>query len=330
MVTTPTASTKYVGIYNGTSSSVPSYTAFTWSKYVGDNGVSPTNIVCGNEAQIISCNNDGTVAAATTISIPYAGYIGNTRAACTVTYSTPLPSGITYNSSSSSSASTSGDGVLVFDVAANATLGNASNGVITLTFTCNSLNFIKKFAWSKSIKGDKGTDGKSPYTAYLTNEAQVLMYGTANTITTQLYGYEGTTEQTVTIKSIDGVTASTSTTPTTKTGLNFAVDYVSAVKHPIITFTTTTDLPQSQTAQIPIVYKITGELNDRTIYFSYSTTTKGSTGTAAKVVIVNPSSQMFKSTTGPNGTFTPQYIYLYPTFQGVSYSKWQYSTDGSS
>ena len=51
-------------------------------------------------------------------------------------------------------------------------------------------------------------------------------------------------------------------------------------------------------------------------------------GASAKIVNVNASSQMFKSTTGPTGTFTPQYIYLYPDCQNCTYSKWQYSTDG--
>lgn len=55
----------------------------------------------------------------------------------------------------------------------------------------------------------------------------------------------------------------------------------------------------------------------------------GQAGADAKLVIVNPSSQVFKSTKGSAGTFEPQYIYLYPTFQGCSYSKWQYSTNGT-
>ena len=38
MVTTPTSTTKYIGVYSGTSSTVPAYTAFTWSKYVGNDG----------------------------------------------------------------------------------------------------------------------------------------------------------------------------------------------------------------------------------------------------------------------------------------------------
>lgn len=57
---------------------------------------------------------------------------------------------------------------------------------------------------------------------------------------------------------------------------------------------------------------------------------QGQAGADAKVVNVSPSKQVFKSTTGATGQFTPQYIYLYPTFQGVTYSKWQYSTNGTS
>jgi len=34
----PQSNTKYIGVYTGTSASVPAYTAFTWSKYVGEDG----------------------------------------------------------------------------------------------------------------------------------------------------------------------------------------------------------------------------------------------------------------------------------------------------
>lgn len=54
----------------------------------------------------------------------------------------------------------------------------------------------------------------------------------------------------------------------------------------------------------------------------------GATGTAASLVQITPSALYFKSTTGKDGTFTPEYIYLYPRFQSVSYSNWQYSTNG--
>ena len=174
-----------------------------------------------------------------------------------------------------------------------------------------------------------GVDGTSPYTSYLTNEVQTFAYGTTATVKTNLYAYLGATEKNVQIKTVNGVTASTSSTATGLTGMNFLVNSIDSVAHPEISFISTTSLPQTQTVQVPIVYRIAGESVDRTVIFSYATTTRGATGTAAKQVIINPSSQMFKSTTGATGIFNPQYIYLYPSFQSCSYSKWQYSTDGT-
>ena len=51
-------------------------------------------------------------------------------------------------------------------------------------------------------------------------------------------------------------------------------------------------------------------------------------GSSASLVSITPSSHYFKSTTGKDGTFTPDYIYLYPRFQTVTFSKWQYSVNG--
>lgn len=57
---------------------------------------------------------------------------------------------------------------------------------------------------------------------------------------------------------------------------------------------------------------------------------KGDTGTPASLVDITPSAYFFKSTTGKDGVFTPDYIYLYPRFQTVTYGKWEYSTNGTS
>ena len=50
----------------------------------------------------------------------------------------------------------------------------------------------------------------------------------------------------------------------------------------------------------------------------------GENGTDASLVDITPSANFFKSTTGKDGVFTPDYIYLYPRFQTVTYGKWQY------
>lgn len=38
MVASPTDDTKYIGVYSGTSATVPGHGSFTWSKYMGDDG----------------------------------------------------------------------------------------------------------------------------------------------------------------------------------------------------------------------------------------------------------------------------------------------------
>lgn len=68
MTTSPQTNTKYIGVYVGTSSSVPAYTAFTWSKYVGDAGASSYTFVRYSE------NDDGTdFVAAPTADTKYVG-----------------------------------------------------------------------------------------------------------------------------------------------------------------------------------------------------------------------------------------------------------------
>ena len=128
------------------------------SNIKGATGTSATNVVCGNEAVSIPCTLGGLVKAASTITIPFAGYIGTSRAACTLTDPT-LPSGM--SKTSNTAATTSADGSLVIAVAANGTLGGANvmTGEITLTFTCNGQTFTKKFTWSKAMTGATGAQG---------------------------------------------------------------------------------------------------------------------------------------------------------------------------
>lgn len=157
MTETPQANSQYIGTYIGIENTAPAYSSFKWSKYVGTDGTSPINIICGNEAQVIACNHSGNTTTATTITIPFAGYQGTTRKACTVTYST-LPSGITLNKNTAATASA--DGSLVFNVANNSNLGGNTTGTITLTFTCESQLVIKNFVWTKSLAGAEGATGK--------------------------------------------------------------------------------------------------------------------------------------------------------------------------
>lgn len=187
------------------------------------------------------------------------------------------------------------------------------------------------FKGDKGDKGNQGDKGADAYTVILTNESHIFAGNVSSAVvssaTTQVLAYKGGTSQSVTIVSVDGKTASTSSTATSIAGLSFSCSALSGTS-PTITFTCTTSFV-SPSGTIPIVLTVDGVTITK--MFTYSIAFKGaqgSTGTAASLVDITPSALYFKSTTGKDGTFTPDYIYLYPRFQTVTYSKWEYSVDG--
>ena len=185
---------------------------FTWSTAItgatgsqgpqgipGTNGTSATSVICGNEAVSIPCTLDGKAKAAMTITIPFAGYIGTTRAACTVSYST-LPSGVTLNKNNAGTASA--DGSLLLNVAANANFGSDTTytGEITLTFSCNSQTFVKKFTWSKALtgatgaQGPQGNPGDDAITLVITSSNGTIFKNSAIATTLTAHVYRGGAE----------------------------------------------------------------------------------------------------------------------------------------
>ncbi len=186
----------------------------------------------------------------------------------------------------------------------------------------------------KGDKGNQGDKGADAYTVMLTNESHIFAGNVSSAIaastTTQVLSYKGSTAQSVTIVSVNGKTASTSSTATGITGLSFTCSVLSGTS-PTITFTCTTSFV-SPSGTIPIVLTVDGvtitKMFTYSIAFKGATGAQGSTGTAASLVDITPSALYFKSTTGKDGTFTPDYIYLYPRFQTVTFSKWEYSTNG--
>lgn len=138
---------------------------------------------------------------------------------------------------------------------------------------------------------------------------------TATNVVLDVVGYKGSIQSITKVGSISGLptagmTATISNNETTNTKITVAV-----------TTALTSVIADYGTLTIPIT------VNGHTInkVFSWS---KAKAGTSASLVTISPSSLYFKSTTGKDGVFDPQYIYLYPRFQNVTYVGWQYSTDG--
>lgn len=123
----------------------------------GTAGSGGLSIILGNESQTIACSETGIVSAATEIAIPFTGYIGTTQTACSCVVG-KLPTGMTIKTNTASTATVAGS--IVLSVAASATLGggNILNGTIDLTFTLSGKSIVKKFTWTKSTRGNNGTN----------------------------------------------------------------------------------------------------------------------------------------------------------------------------
>lgn len=207
----------------------------------------------------------------------------------------------------------------------------SENGTVPIVLEVNGVSFTKIFTYAIAFRGeagavgDKGNDGSigpkgDDATSYwLVSSASAVQKTSTDTIT---------------------VTPSTLTfAGKAKTGQNEPVDYPCRW---VIEYsengTNYTDLYKSTTNEysksIPVktTYKTirarmymtggTDKLLDEQIIPVVSD------GISASLVKVTPSAYYFKSTNGKDGTFTPEYIYVYPRFQNVTFSKWEYSVDG--
>lgn len=123
----------------------------------GKTGQAGTSVIIGNEAFLVACNSSGNALSATSIAIPFSGFIGSTRAACTCTPGA-LPSGVTVGSNTAATASAAGS--LSLSIASGATFGNSStlSGQFDLSFTCNGITIVKKISWAKSKASVNGTN----------------------------------------------------------------------------------------------------------------------------------------------------------------------------
>ena len=192
-----------------------------------------------------------------------------------------------------------------------------------VTYTDNSTTnttpcVIGNFA-QDGMNGSNGTNGADAYTVILSNENHTFPcesngnIPTAINATTNVIAYKGATSVTPTIgnlPTVNGLTLSKSGTTVT------------------IQANTGTALASSGSLTIPVT--VDGKNFNKV--FSWSKAFKGANGASgshAKSADIVSTSQVFKSTDG-GVTFSPDNITLTPILQNVSFSKWQYSTNGGS
>lgn len=159
----------------------------------GPTGPGAVNVVCGNESVSIPCTTGGLVASAMTITIPFAGYQGTTRKACTLTKPT-VPSGMTAGNPRNATASA--DGSITITVAANGTLGNAAtmSGEISLVFSCEGQTITKKLSWAKVPKGETGDDGEDAITIVIIASGGTVFKNSSGSKTLTAHVFKGNAE----------------------------------------------------------------------------------------------------------------------------------------
>lgn len=155
----------------------------------GSAGSGGLSVILGNETQAIACTSAGKTSAASTITIPFTGYVGITQTACTCAVGT-LPTGITVKSNTAATASAAGK--LELSVAASSDLGGTSvlTGDITLTFTISGNTVTKVFTWIKAKAGSNGTSAVV-FSVYAPNGTVVQNQSGSLTLATS--AYSGTT-----------------------------------------------------------------------------------------------------------------------------------------
>lgn len=278
----------------------------------GKDGKDSKNIVLSGDSQVFKVNKSNTI---TPETIKIIAQAFNTSIA-SWTYSTN--GGRTFLSTVPTGVSRDGN-VITIDgstITSNSITIKASDGEISDVFTV--------YKAIDGLDGNKGDDGAPAPIAFLTNEnitfssnAQGQISGT--TITSNVVAYNGTDKVTPTIGTITGIPTGMTITPSTITASNEIML--------TITITNNTTLGSTSSnmgvISIPITYPVSAVLS-----LTWSKVNAGANGTSASIVDITPSAYYFKSTTGKNGTFTPEYIYVYPRFQNVTFSKWEYSING--
>ena len=273
------------------------------------------SVILTNEAQVIPTNSSRVPTSNATYTTDIQVYQGTTQRTDYSIGTINSANGITVSKTSSR---------VNFAVSTGTTI-TADGGNFTIPITIDGKTFNKTFSWSCSKQGATGATGNAgadAYTVILTNESHTFAtqnngnIASAISTTTQVLAYKGASSITPTIgtlPTVNGLTLSKSGTTVT------------------IQANTGTSLADSGSFNIPVT--VDGKSFTKTFSWSKSkqgnTGATGATGASAKSVDIMASTQVFKSTDG-GATFFPDTITLTPSLQNVTFSKWQYSTNGGS
>lgn len=178
-----------------------------------------------------------------------------------------------------------------------------------------------------------GTAGAPSSIVYLTNESIVFSANAsgqvaATTVNSAVVAYTGASKVTPTLGTISGA----------PTGMTVTAGAAVSNEIPLtITIAANSKLGGDTSLSGEVLIPITAPVST-TLRLSWAKVNTGATGSAggtgapganAKTADIAVTNQVFKSEDGGT-TYTPASIVMTPTFQTVTYSKWQYSINGGS
>lgn len=279
---------------------------FSWSKskngLSGADGEDGYTVFLTNENFTFVADDTGNVTKAQTTTTSILAYKGSNSLAFTIG-TLPTVNGLTLSKTTDT-----------ITIKANTGTSLADVGSFDIIINADGKSFTKKFSWSKTKTGASGSNAE-----YVTVTGE------------QMFKYANNFSSTPTPSSI---TLTATKFNTNEVGKWQWLDGSTWTDWSSNTSTlNATTLSVSPTAgslntgkSIRIRY-IVGSVYDEITIVKVSDGAKGDNGDNAKTVSLTSSSQVFKSTDG-GLTFTPDNIVITPNYQNVSYSKWQYSTDG--
>jgi hypothetical protein len=119
----------------------------------GNAGADAINVILGNQADVIPCTSDNKTQAQTVITIPFAGYKGTAKVACTAS----TPAKLFNVSAVITNGTASADGSIVYTIPVN-TAVSATSGTIALSFTCEGKTISHQYRWTRSTAAVNGVD----------------------------------------------------------------------------------------------------------------------------------------------------------------------------
>ena len=279
---------------------------FSWSKskngLSGADGEDGYTVFLTNENFTFVADDTGNVTKAQTTTTSILAYKGSNSLAFTIG-TLPTVNGLTLSTDT-------------ITIKANTGTSLADVGSFDIIINADGKSFTKKFSWSKTKTGASGSNAE-----YVTVTGEQMFKYTNNfsgTPTPSSITLTATKFNTNEVGKWQWLNGSTWTNWSSNTStLNATTLSVSP-----------TDGSLNTGKSIRIRY-IVGSVYDEITIVKVSDGAKGDNGDNAKTVSLTSSSQVFKSTDG-GLTFTPDNIVITPNYQNVSYSKWQYSTNGGS